>query len=904
MKILHSLVTMIFFLCQNSALYSQDTISLNTIIEKTQKTIQDYPTEKVYLHFDKPYYGIGDTMWFKGYLALGQNQPSDLSKILYVDILSDKDSVIKSLRLPVVNTSAYGSITLDPTLYKSGNYRVRAYTYWMINSGEAYFFHKNIRIGDALNRQVITHISLKSESTNPSPKINARILYKDPDGNPLDNRKISWKLTSNFQTLARGKETTDAQGAVMLTLNANQKSELDAAVLETELETPGVRTIISNFALEHSFPDADIQFFPEGGELIENLSGKVAFKAIQEKGLGISVKGEIVDDNGASITAIESQHLGMGTFTFLPGKGKTYKANLTFANGVKKSVPMPVVKVSGIALSAVNMDAGKIVIRISSNPVYYAANQNKSYYIVAQSKGIICYAAQIQLTSPVFNASIPATKFPAGLVQFTLFSNFGEPLTERLMFVNQPDDLTLGISTDKKTYSARQPVKMQVTAKIEDTPVEGNFSVAVINESKVPFDEDDANTILSSFLLSSELTGYIEKPNYYFYQITPKKRANLDALMLTQGYRKFSYKEILAGKKPTVSFLPEQGISYTGTLRSSNGMPVSKGSLRLVVPQSRFYAETSTNLKGQFEFKNLIIPDSAEATISARSPAGDRNMMIMLDGSAFPAIGKNVNAPDRILNIDSALSPYLENSKKQYKMSSQMLQEVVIKSTVIAKSSHKDYPALSGLSMPDHLIDDEKFKGCNIMLTCLQSSAPGLTYIEGKFYVSRVYNTGLKVPVQIFYNGMPVDAAFLNTILPSDVESVEIFLKDELGLVNRTYNTNGILVINSKKIVKKPVTAAELKALFPPDNVLTFNPFGYIKTREFYFPKYSSTASRSIGNDLRTTVYWNPKIFTDANGTMSFIFFNSDNKGSYKAIVEGTDIDGNLARTVYRYRVE
>ena len=155
---------------------------------------------------------------------------------------------------------------------------------------------------------------------------------------------------------------------------------------------------------------------------------------------------------------------------------------------------------------------------------------------------------------------------------------------------------------------------MNITAKTKTVPVEGNFSLSVINETKVPHSEDEETTILSSFLLSSELTGYVENPNYYFNQITDKKLADLDLLMLTQGYRKFSYQAIIKGIEPTISLLPEQGIEFSGMLRSSNGMPVSKGSLKLVVPESRFYAETTTNLKGEFKFEKVVITDSTEAT--------------------------------------------------------------------------------------------------------------------------------------------------------------------------------------------------------------------------------------------------------------------------------------------------
>jgi hypothetical protein len=503
-------------------------------------------------------------------------------------------------------------------------------------------------------------------------------------------------------------------------------------------------------------------------------------------------------------------------------------------------------------------------------------------------------------------ASIPKNKFPEGIIQITVFNTKGEPLAERLVFIKHHTISSLSISSDKKVYGTRQAVKMNILAKTNNAPVEGNFSISVINESKVPFNEDDETTILSSFLISSELQGFIEKPNYYFQQINEKKTADLDLLMMTQGYRKFSYKEILAGKEPVISVLPEQGIEFTGILRSSNGMPVSNGSLKLVVPESRFYAETKSNLKGEFKFEKVVITDSTEATISARSQTAAKNMMIMLNGSGFPTIARNKNAAEEKLNIDSVLSPYLDNSKRQYRMITQMLQEVVVKATAIKRSSHLDHPALSGLSsVPDHLIESDRFQGCAIFLNCLQSSAIGLTFSDYNFYVTRVFNSGLKVPVQIFYDGMPVDANYLNNIQTADVDNVEIFLKDDLGLVNRTYNTNGVLVINSKKTEKgKAVTAEDLKKLFPPSNVLTFKPQGYIKKREFYTPKYLTAASRTVGADYRSTVYWNPRVFTDKEGSMALEFYNGDNKGTYKAVVEGTDIDGNLSRFIYRYKVE
>src|SRR3546814_11558450 len=80
---------------QFPAFAQQDSISINTLVEKNTKLNTDYPTEKVYLHFDKPYYAVGDTVWIKAYITAMQNIPSPLSKIIYVDVRSEERRVGK-----------------------------------------------------------------------------------------------------------------------------------------------------------------------------------------------------------------------------------------------------------------------------------------------------------------------------------------------------------------------------------------------------------------------------------------------------------------------------------------------------------------------------------------------------------------------------------------------------------------------------------------------------------------------------------------------------------------------------------------------------------------------------------------------------------------------------------------
>src|SRR3954470_12961145 len=110
---------------------AQDSQVLNKVMTKTAKLYADMPVERVYLHFDKPYYALGDTIWFKAYLTLDQHQPSQISKIIYVDLLTAKDSLVESLKIPVKNSVAWADIPISQYTYKKGNYRIVAYTNWM-----------------------------------------------------------------------------------------------------------------------------------------------------------------------------------------------------------------------------------------------------------------------------------------------------------------------------------------------------------------------------------------------------------------------------------------------------------------------------------------------------------------------------------------------------------------------------------------------------------------------------------------------------------------------------------------------------------------------------------------------------------------------------------------------------
>src|SRR5690606_38174106 len=315
----------------------------------------------------------------------------------------------------------------------------------------------------------------------------------------------------------------------------------------------------------------------------------------------------------------------MGKFNLTPKADAVYTAKVTTENGTTYSYQLPKVRPFGTSLAIDPSDSLNIAVKIISNDLYLQQNQNKVFSLVAQSDGVIYYAAQTPLNSASINASVPKNKFPSGIVQFTLLSPSGIPLSERLVFIQRANELKLTLSSDKKSYAAKQAVQLHLNASTDSSQSVGTFSVSVIDESKVPFNENAETTILSSLLLTSDIKGYVEQPNYYFKKVTPETRSHLDILMLTQGYRRYDYNDIIGDKRPPVSFLPEQGIDITGTLRLLNGIAVPNGKLEVSIGNDKKTVETYSDEQGNFKFSNIMFTDSAQVTISARNNENYKN---------------------------------------------------------------------------------------------------------------------------------------------------------------------------------------------------------------------------------------------------------------------------------------
>lgn len=880
----------------------QDDDPLKKILTQLQKYTDNYPTEKVYLQLDKPYYAIGDMIYFKAYTTVGgKHQPSGLSKILYVELINEKDSIKQALRLPMVSGLSWGNFMLTDTL-QEGNYRIRAYTQWMRNFGEEYFFDKTISIGNAISNTVFTTVKYKFVNENGLQRINAVINYADLDNHPYANKPVTYNAQLDFRTVLKGKGVTDGNGNLSISFSNPRPGELKSGQITTSITTEPKKVVVKTVLVKATSDAVDVQFFPEGGSLINGIRSKVAFKAVGADGLGLDIKGSVFNSTNTEVAKINTQHLGMGNFALIPESGKTYTAKVTFPDGSERSFELPNASDQGFVLSVNNTDPDFINLRVAVSNETYKQKQNTDIIVVGQSGGEVYYTAKSKLESQSFAAKIPKSRFPSGIAQFTLFTQEGEPLNERIVFVNNPDQLKIDV-TSAETTAPRQNVKLDFTAiNKAKAPVVGSFSVAVTDETKVPVKEDKESTILSNLLLISDIKGYIEQPNYYFAYQNEQTQAALDVLMLTQGYRSFAWRMVMGNSFPQLTFQPEQSMAIAGTVKTLGGKPVAKGKVTLfTTTKGAFLLDTVTNADGKFKFDNLIFPDSIRFVIQARGVNGRKNIEITLDNVPQQFVTKNKNAPDVSINLNTDLSAYLRNSKAQYdslRKYGLVSRTIVLKEVTITEKREpvKNSTNLNGAGNADQIIKGNIFEqqGCATIDQCLQGRLLGVIFRGGIPYSTRSFNT----PMQLVVDGIYMEADFLTTLVPTDVATIEVLRSGGYTSIYGGRGAGGVLVITTKRGDENYAFQR-----YAP-GIVTYNPRGFTRSKEFYAPKYDDPKTNKQVADLRTTIFWNPNLITDAAGKASFNFFNADSKGTYRVTIEGIDSDGNLGRQVYRYKVE
>ncbi|MDB4920462.1 carboxypeptidase regulatory-like domain-containing protein [Mucilaginibacter sp.] len=652
-----------------------------------------------------------------------------------------------------------------------------------------------------------------------------------------------------------------------------------------------------------------IEFFPEGGNLVSDIHSKVAFKAIGTDGLGINVKGVILDNENKEVAKIASTHLGMGVFDFIPEEGKKYKAKVTYNDGSQSTVNLPGAESKGVTLAVNSDDPAKISIEIKANRAYFKENLNKELNLLVYWGGSV-KKISTRLDNAILGLDLPTGTLRTGVLQVTLFAQTGEPLNERLAFVQNEDLLNLSLKTDKPSFAKRESITLNFNAKNkEGTPVNGSFSVSVIDESKILVDENAGNSILTHLLLTTDLKGYVEKPNYYFANITKDTRADLDVLMLTHGYRRFVWKQLLNDSSPAAAatYKPERTIDITGKVKNKAGAPIVNAQVTML-PNSGGPVKTSaTDATGSFKFADLTFETGERFVFKTQSSSGKKAAIITFDPPTPGAAIDAENAIDAKYNSNADILASLQNSQKTGAITASNDSRVYLKGDkVVSPKRNDNYRSsnLGGAGHADQVIHGDDIADAPTLVTALNGIARGVDFANGVPYLKTSQITtsggGMTEPMLIIIDGTKgARNDGIDAIAPRAVETVEILKGNNAAIYGLEGGAGAIVITTRQGSSTRAIVSKEMAP-----GVYSLTPNGFYKAKEFYSPRYDVKLPATKLPDTRTTIFWKPDVVTGADGSVAFNFFNADGAGTYRVEIEGIDSKGNLGRLVYKYKVE
>ena len=621
--------------------------------------------------------------------------------------------------------------------------------------------------------------------------------------------------------------------------------------------------------------DFEVLFFPEGGQLMMGTSCRIAFKAVSSNGLHTNITGNVFDQDGNEISEFKSDHIGMGNFTHLAQKGKSYYVVCQNENGRTKRFNLPAAIDYGYSLSV-----SQVRNRIYISVLKPAENiQNDVLYILAHTRGVPHFASLWDHNTNMI--LIQREQFPTGVLHFVLFDADFKPVSERLMFINNKDDMTIvDYQTDREEFAARSLVQNRVEiTDMEGIPLTGNFSVSVTSNREVS--PDTTTNILTNLLLTSDLRGFVENPAYYFQNTTASDYA-LDLLMRTQGWRRYDIAELAQGRFARPTSPLEIGPEITGTVKSVLlGRPVEDIQVNIFSHDGSYFDLTQTDSDGRFYFHGGEMVDSTRFVISAVPSRGMTRMEVLVDEQNFadrtlPSVVPSYLV-DRML-----MARYIEKADRQF------VSEFGIRTYQLEEltfTAERRQPRRSALySSPNRSVTEEELD--RFPATDLRSV---LIRMGVRVSGNEISIRGGGQPLLVV-DDVPMEIDYIDMINIYDVAQVDILSDAGNTAIFGTRGGNGVIVVFTKDGRFTPSTPIRF-------HIKTVMPLGYQEPIEFYAPQYDTPENRNSSDpDLRTTIHWQPVVQTDSIGVATFEFYTADEVTSYTVIIEGLTNDGMIIR--------
>lgn len=643
-----------------------------------------------------------------------------------------------------------------------------------------------------------------------------------------------------------------------------------------------------------------VEIFPESGFLIQGLRTSIAFKATNRYGNPVFIKGVLVDDKNNILDSLNVLHDGMGIFYLVPLPGQTYQLKWIDEFGITGSTAVPVTKKEGAQLTITRIK-DKALFQVERT-AFVPENFRKMTLLIHMNRVGLYQVAINASEKNKLNSAIAVSDLPSGLLQFTLFTSDWIPIAERVIFINNRSHEFV-VKVTAPLINVDKNGKNTLEVFVPDT-LFTNMSLAITD---AVISSSDQHTIFSDILLSSEINGKVYNPGYYLSGDADSVAANLDLVMLTNGWRRFDWDKIRAHIPPKVDYPSEtEYMKLRGKVSGmKNNSPESE--LNLIVltkDSSRQFISVPVEKDGSFAYPMFFF-DTAKVFYSFN------NNKSLTEKEKLQINNGLLQLPPKNEQLFSS-GPHIWNSQAKQKLDALLAQQELLRK-IMAETTLKEVIVTAKIKTKLEQVDEKYASGffsgngarrtyavdfvnaenpiiaqTQSVLAYLQNRVPGLNVnCISMLNCSVSWSRGGSP--DIYLNEMPATMDMILGLAFNDVALIKAFPPP--FYMSSSGMRGGAIAVYTKKMedYKQP----EIKGL---SNLLLS---GYTKFKEFYSPSYEHQDEEYMKPDNRTTLYWEPYLITNrAQQRIRIEFFNNDFTKTFNVVLEGINAAGKMTRVV------
>jgi hypothetical protein len=631
-------------------------------------------------------------------------------------------------------------------------------------------------------------------------------------------------------------------------------------------------------------PTYDVQFFPEGGNLVYGMKSKVAFRAVDKDGTGIDFNGAVTDETNNVVAVFKPLKFGIGNFVFTPGGGHQYKATITDAHNRVLSYDLPSPHDEGFVMSLIDSTSQVIIVNAQGSN----SSAVQPVYLLVHSKQNIIFCEKRFLQSGATSFMVDKQKLKEGITHFTLFADDLQPACDRLYFKTISQQLRLDARTDVKQYATRKKVRLDLAPLIDNKPSMIDLSVSVYRDDSL---QSNKNNIVEYLELSSELTGNIESPSWYLSAETSIEKAlATDNLMLTHGWSRFTWNQVLS-EKNNFEYIPEiRSHVISGSIKNAvTGQPEKNVITFLVSPEKNphlFISKSNTDGRVQFETQNFF--GSKDIAVTTRQDSAYTIQLIN------PFSDKYASLKIPSLSLNENIRTDLEARALQMQVQNVFYEKALGKVKRIAADTSAFY------GRPDNRYFLDDFTRFPTMEEVMREYvAEVLVRKHNKkffFYnIDEVNKAIFQNEPLVLLDGVPVFST--DKIMAFDPRKIK-----RLDVLARTYFLGAL---SFQGVISYSTYKGDLGGFQLDPKTLFINYEATQTQREFFSPVYETMQNKNTTlPDTRNLLYWSSLVKTDQQGKAHVEFYTSDVIGKFNVDVQGLSKEGKPINATTSFEVK